>query len=171
MSYGVFNWWWGEDDGFLKWWDTLTILSLSLPKIGSYAYLDNELNPDKRDAGRNSSYIYDSRLCSLNSDSATIHREYGATEWNWLVKNHPNVAKNLLKQPFLIYTGEVLDIYYPDVLGLTEKEFRRHFVYWDNVGWWILKDPQLNRHVGRILKINSPNFYNKFALESKGMIP
>ena len=177
MSYGVFNWWWDEDSSFLKRWNTLTILSIQNSSVGSYAYIDNKLNPDGNAPNvRTSSYIYDSRICSYQYDNMAINRDFGTTEWKGLVENHPDVAKQLLSQPCLIYMrGEheqranAQDIL--EVFGLTVKEFKNLFVLWEEYRWWILKSPRLTRKIGRILKSNSPNLYNKFALDSKGMIP
>jgi hypothetical protein len=68
------------------------------------------------------------------------------------------------QQPVLIYYNahyveSILDF----ALGLTEAEFKKLFVYWEDYEWWILKSPTLNRIVGRSLKRNSPHQYALFA--------
>ena len=47
MSYGLFNWWWGEDESVVSdKWKNLYILNLAqldVHDLGSYAYLWNNL--------------------------------------------------------------------------------------------------------------------------------
>jgi hypothetical protein len=154
MSYGLFNWWWGEDYVVPNIeWKTLSI-----------GYLE-----DENDKGliaeisgvRNLGY--DNRVYACG-DTQKVEKNFGKKEWNGLVESHPDVAKQMQQQPVLIYYNahyveSILDF----ALGLTEAEFKKLFVYWEDYEWWILKTPTLNRIVGRSLKRNSPHQYALFA--------
>jgi len=177
MSYGLFNWWWGEDEVvFDDKWDTLFILNLEETDLGSYAYLWNTLSTFQ--PPRNSSVIYDSRICSIvhhesvtNADEDEVVRNhYGQTSWDWLLDNHPHVASLLRNEPCLIHTNLDYNKDAFEILRITATEFNKLFIWWETEGWWVLKSPELNRKVGRILKKRSTEKYDIFADLSGGKI-
>ncbi len=166
MSYGLFNWWWGEDDVIPNnEWEKLSIDNL-------------QFDDDDDDEGitaliSGASVLgYDNRVY-VYGDTQKVEKAFGKIEWNGLVESHPDVAKQMQQQPVLIYFQDVIFVsIIGATLNVTEAEFKELFVFWEAYGWWILKSPQLNRIVGRILKKNSPEKYAEFAKRtSGGVIP
>ena len=181
MSYGLFNWWWGEDKFALgDKWKNLYILKLAqLDKndLGSYAYIFTSPNPLDY-TPRNTPIFYDSRICSIAHHYDDIDDKgkvvgklyYGEEEWAWLVDNQPDIASLLRNEPCLIVSKSIPNQEIFDILQITETEFKKLFVYWESYAWWVLKSPELNRKVGRILKQNSPVEYGNFRYMSGGVL-
>ena len=183
MSYGLFNWWWGEDESVVSdKWKNLYILNLAqldVHDLGSYAYLWNNLAVNSFQGLRSSRIFYDSRICSIvhsmsvsdgDDENKVVANHYGEEEWDWLVDNQPHVASLLRKEPCLIVSKSIPNQEIFDILQITETEFKKLFVHWEPYEWWVLKSPELNRKVGRILKKNSPDEYAKFSYMSGGVI-
>ena len=161
MSYGVFNWWWGEDDYFpTNDWEGLTVETIEdgMSDTGAMAQIK----------GSNGDLAYDNRVYVLG-DTEKIKKTFGKTDWNNLVESHPDVAKQMQEQPVLIYYQEEYGVNVIRPLNLTIDEFKELFVFWEDYAWWILKSPTLNRIVGRILKKNSPEKMAEFADSMKGV--
>ena len=181
MSYGLFNWWWGEDEVVLDdKWENLYILNLEQldeGDVGSYGYIFTSPNPLDYNP-RNTPIFYDSRICSIVSlplaenvgVNTLLKNHYGKEEWSWLVDNQPDIASLLRNEPCLIVSKLIPNQEILDILQITETEFKKLFAYWESYNWWVLKSPELNRKVGRILKKNSPEKYAKFASLSGGFI-
>ena len=161
MSYGLFNWWWGEDDVFPKKisWKELSINTIEdETSEGAIAEI----------RGSNGDLGYDNRIYALG-DTQKIKKTFGEYDWIRFVESHPDVAKQMQEQPVLIYYHKDFGSNITRPLNLTYAKFKELFVFWEDYHWWILKSPELNRAVGRILKKNSPEKYAEFADSMKGV--
>ena len=162
MSYGLFNWWWGEDDVVPNIeWEKFSIDNLESDENEHLE--DNLVGMIAQISGANGWLGYDNRFYAVG-DTEKLKKEFGEIEWDGLVESHPDVAKQMQEQPVLIYfqedfVGSIIGV----TLNVTEAEFKELFVFWEGYDWWILKSPELNRAVGRILKRNSPQQYALFA--------
>jgi len=163
MSYGLFNWWWGEDDVFpTNDWEGLTVDTIEdgMSDKGAIAEITDS----------NSVLGYDNRVYVLG-DTEKVEKIFGKSDWDNLVESHPDVAKQMQEQPVLIFYQKDYGGNIVRPLNLTYAKFKELFVFWEGYEWWILKSPELNRAVGRILKKNSPEKMAQFADSMKGVEP
>ena len=163
MSYGLFNWWWGEDDVIPNnEWEKLSVHNLEFDEDD-----EGDEGMIAQISGANGWLGYDSRFYALGEEvyqsTEKIKKEFGEYDWIRFVESHPDVAKQMQEQPVLIYFQEEFGSVIRATLKVTEAEFKELFVFWEGYEWWILKSPELNRAVGRILKKNSPEKMAEFA--------
>ena len=152
MSYGLMNWWWGEDNVFpTDDWEELSIDAIEdeLDDMGAIAQI--------RDS--NGRLGYDNRVYVLG-DTEKVEKLYGKAGWNNLVKSHPDVAKQMQEQPVLIFYQTDFGGNISRPLNLTYAKFKELFVFWEYYNWF-LKSPTCM--IGRILKKNSPEKMAEFA--------
>ena len=158
MSYGLFNWWWGE----WKFLENLKITNVTNEGDGgtadlsvTYVYGDDTVGFDNRMVGKSLEWL------SIN---------------DWMGENYipESMIAPFQKHPCLIFYGDLglskavkkipnpTRIKIPSYLHMTEKEFLEAFHFSDSDGWWILKDMNLNQAIAETLKKNSPELYQKF---------
>ena len=123
MSYGLFNWWWGEDDYFTtNDWEGLSVDTI---EEGMMPQNDKGAIAEIKDS--NGDLAYDNRVYVLGN-TEKIEKMFGQKDWNNLVESHPDVAKQMQEQPVLIYFQEDYGVNISRPLNLTEAEFKKLFV-------------------------------------------
>lgn len=151
MSYGLFNWWWGEKPK----WEFLENL-----KITSVANQENGGTTELNSGGSTNKYGFDNRIVGKS------------LEWlrrnEWVGERYlpESMIAPFQKHPCLIFYDRLGfdgdNVYIPSFLDMTDKEFFEAFYFVIGDGWWILKDMDLNQAIAETLKKNSPELYQKF---------
>jgi hypothetical protein len=183
MSYGVFNWWWGEEWSFLKGLKIVDIEKMNSSVLkGGFASLNHspDIFSDGSDMavgvyGERIDWFVENRM--VNNTLQRLTDGYGES----VKKLPPSLLQQLIAHPCLfIYDtlgwNHAEQDFSPAVkrkfdnlnLGMSQKEFLKKFYFWESEGWWILKDMDLNQAILETLKKNSPELYQDFRdLEMK----
>ena len=182
MSYGLFNWWWGEEWSFLKGLKIVEVEKMHSSVLkGGFAYLNRSTDiftdgaEDGSLGGEKIEGFVENRM--ENHTPKSLTDGYGES----VKKLPPSLLKQLFEQPcFFIYDtlgwNHANQDFSPAVkrnfdklnLGMSQKEFLKKFYFWESEGWWILKDMDLNQAILETLKKNSPELYQDFRdLEMK----
>ena len=175
MSYGVFNWWWGEEWPFLKGLKIVDIETMNSSVVkGGFAALNHSPDiftdgSDMEGFGDRIDWGLENRMVNNNVQGLTDG--YGES----VKKLPPSLLKQLMEYPcFFIYDSlgwnHAEQDFPPAVkrnfdklnLKMSQKEFLKKFYFWESEKWWILKDINLNQAIAETLKKNSPELYQKF---------
>tara|TARA_A100001391_G_scaffold106159_1_gene71018 strand:- start:29552 stop:30058 length:507 start_codon:yes stop_codon:yes gene_type:complete len=161
MSYGLMNWWWGENPEW-KFLENLKITKVANEGDGGTADLSVSASLGNDSVG------FDNRMVGKSLEWLSIN--------DWMGENliPESMIAPFQKHPCLIFYGDLgfskavkkisnpTRIRVPSYLHMTEKEFLKAFHFSDSDGWWILKDMNLNQAIVETLKKNSPEQYQKF---------
>ena len=157
MSYGLFNWWWGE----WKFLENLKITNVTNQEDGGTADLS----------------VSESRGFTVGFDNRMVGKTLGwLNNEEWMGEGYipESMIAPFQKHPCLIFYGDLglseavkkipnpTRIRVPSYLHMTEKEFLKAFHFSNDDSWWILKDMNLNQAIVETLKKNSPEQYQKF---------
>ena len=175
MSYGVFNWWWGEEWPFLKGLKIVDIETMNSSVVkGGFAALNHSPDiftdgSDMEGFGDRIDWGLENRM--VNNNVQGLISGYGES----VKKLPPSLLKQLMEYPcFFIYDSlgwnHAEQDFPPAVkrnfdklnLKMSQKEFLKKFYFWESEQWWILKDINLNQAIAETLKKNSPELYQKF---------
>jgi|13_taG_2_1085334.scaffolds.fasta_scaffold07908_5 hypothetical protein len=176
MSYGVFNWWWGEEWPFLKGLKIVDVerMNSSILK-GGFASLNH--SPDIFTDGSDIAQGFGDRIDWFVENRMVNQTLQGLTDGygESVKKLPPSLQKQLIEHPcFFIYDSlgwhKVTQDFSPAVkrnfdklnLKMSQKEFLKKFYFWESEKWWILKDVGLTQAILETLKKNSPKLYQEF---------
>ncbi len=176
MSYGVFNWWWGEEWPFLEGLKIVDVEKMHSSVVkGGFAYLNH--SPDIFTDGSAVGQGFGDRIDWFVENRMVNQTLQGLTDgYGESIKKLPYLLfEQLISHPcFIIFDNlgwnKAEQDFSPAVkrnfdmlnLKMSQKEFLKKFYFWESEKWWILKDMDLNQAILETLKKNSPKLYQEF---------